>query len=479
MARLSIVCAALIAAQIAVVLATNMQLVPVAENDVHSSLPDLITTAGLRTHLQALQDIVKNPTFLNSRSVANGYNASADYVINTLKTQTSWSVKTQYFPVPIFLQKAPAKLALVRPINVPFIETQEFNQLIYGGSGVYDSSAPVYRVPNYGCSDTDFSRFPAGSIAIIETAGGCDAWTKAYRAQLAKAAAVMIHNAAGVLGVPRSRAKPDNWTIDTPNVQIPAFGVSYPIAKLLFDTQGAVVSFATNSDISVYTTLNVICETTGDANKVIVVGAHLDSVPEGPGIDDNGSGSATILELAIQMSKAGKKPKNMIRFVWWGAEEIGLMGSRYYVRDLSTRPEEIKKLYMALNFDMTGSPNYIRFVLDGATAPEPTREQSVVIMNTFEAYLQYLNVPYSKLDFAFGRSDFVPFADAGVPAGGLFTGADQTKTETERTVHGGFANAILDPCYHKYCDTINNIDYPAFTELARTAAYVVEFYSSY
>jgi len=453
---------------------------PIPVSEAHSSqlgLPDLITTQNLRSHLQALQDISKNPAFSNSRSVANGYNASVDYVVNTLRLKTGWRVSVQYFPVPIYVQKAPARFELVRPVSVPFIETQEFNQLTYGGSGIYSFSAPVYKVPNYGCSDIDFVHFPAGSIAIIEIGGGCDAWTKAYRAQLVSASAVAIHNAAGVLGVPRSRAKPDNWTIETTNIKIPTFGISYPVAKLLSETAGAQVFVSTNSDISIYTTSNVICETTGDSTKVVVAGAHLDSVPEGPGIDDNGSGSATILELAIQLYQSGKKPKNMVRFVWWGAEEIGLMGSRHYVRELSKQHGEVSKIQMALNFDMVASPNYIRFVLDGNTAPVATRDQAVLIMNTFESYLQYLNVPYGKLDFAFGRSDFVPFADAGVPAGGLFTGADQTKTDAERAIHGGFANAILDPCYHKSCDNVDNIDFAALTDLARTAAYVVDFYS--
>jgi Zn-dependent M28 family amino/carboxypeptidase len=99
----------------------------------------------------------------------------------------------------------------------------------------------------------------------------------------------------------------------------------------------------------------------GNPDNVVIVGAHLDSVFEGPGINDNGSGSAAVLAVAEQMSKV--KPRNKVRFAWWGAEEFGLVGSDHYVANLSEEEREDIALY--LNFDMIGSPNYVRFIYDG------------------------------------------------------------------------------------------------------------------
>ena len=118
----------------------------------------------------------------------------------------------------------------------------------------------------------------------------------------------------------------------------------------------------------------------GDAEKTIVVGAHLDSVIEGPGINDNGSGSSTILEIAEELSDLGTKPRQKLRFAFWGAEESGLLGSEHYVNTLTV--DQQNELYANLNFDMFGSPNYVRFVYDGdgsdtpVTAVRPARGRS-------------------------------------------------------------------------------------------------------
>ncbi len=113
------------------------------------------------------------------------------------------------------------------------------------------------------------------------------------------------------------------------------------------------------------TATNVIAETPGGAaDNVVVVGAHLDSVSRGPGINDNGSGSAAILEVAEQMARVN--PHNKVRFIWFGAEEQGLIGSTFYVNNLT--PQERGNIALMLNFDMIGSPNFVRFVYDGNTS---------------------------------------------------------------------------------------------------------------
>ena len=162
-------------------------------------------------------------------------------------------------------------------------------------------------------------------------------------------------------------------------------------------------------------------------NSTCLAGAHLDSVPQGPGINDNGSGSATLLEVAEQMAKV--KPRNKVRFAWWGAEEAGLVGSTAYVAGLSQA--ERNKIALYLNFDMVGSPNYVFFIYDGddsdaedAPAGPPG---SAEIEKTFERFYNSRSLPFKGTDFS-GRSDYGPFIAVGIPSGGLFTGAEGVKT---------------------------------------------------
>ena len=188
-----------------------------------------------------------------------------------------------------------------------------------------------------------------------------------------------------------------------------------------------------------------------------MAGAHLDSVPEGPGINDNGSGSAALLELAQGMSKV--KPQNTVRLAWWGAEEEGLLGSTAYVEGLSQDQKDDIALY--LNFDMIGSPNYIFMVYDGDEsgfeAPVVVPEGSVQIEDLFESYFTSVGEPYDDAEFS-GRSDYQAFIEADIPSGGLFTGAEEVKTPEQAAIWGGIADEWLDPCYHQACDSIENID---------------------
>jgi Zn-dependent M28 family amino/carboxypeptidase len=205
----------------------------------------------------------------------------------------------------------------------------------------------------------------------------------------------------------------------------------------------------------VVTTYNVLAETPGgQADNVVMVGAHLDSVPAGPGINDNGSGSAAILEVALQMHKV--KPRNKIRFAWWGAEESGLVGSDFYVDSLSD--EERARIALYLNFDMIGSPNYVRFVYDGdgsafGLAGPPGSEAIEQLFEDFYAARGLASEP-TEIDF---RSDYAAFFDNDIPFGGLFTGAEGIKTAAQQAIYGGTTGAQYDPCYHQACDTLGNV----------------------
>jgi len=198
----------------------------------------------------------------------------------------------------------------------------------------------------------------------------------------------------------------------------------------------------------------------------------LDSVPEGPGINDNGSGSATVLEMAIQWASRGFTTENQIQFSWWGAEEIGLLGYRYFVNVTQTNsPDQWNNIALALNFDMLGSPNYILAAFDGVAAI--AANASVRISNIFVEYFQQQNVTYALIPLS-GGSDYVPFMEAGKPVGGLAAGASDIKTDAQRTLYGGTANAALDPCYHLACDTVNNINIDGLKLFSQAAAYTLQ-----
>ena len=191
-------------------------------------------------------------------------------------------------------------------------------------------------------------------------------------------------------------------------------------------------------------TYNLVAETRyGNPKNVVMVGAHLDSVFEGPGINDNGSGSAALLEMAVLLRKA--YPLNKIRFAWWGAEESGLVGSTYYVNNLT--PEEKKKIKAYLNFDMIGSPNYANFIYDGDGSSFGLQGPpgSAAIEHLFEAYFGC--VARSSRDRDRLPPDYAQFFEDGIAFGGLFTGAEDIKTEEQAQKYGGAAGQPFDPCY--------------------------------
>ncbi|WP_344854418.1 M28 family metallopeptidase, partial [Planomonospora alba] len=212
----------------------------------------------------------------------------------------------------------------------------------------------------------------------------------------------------------------------------------------------------------------------GDPDDVLMVGAHLDSVASGPGINDNGSGSAAILETALEVARQGLAPAKHLRFAWWGAEELGLRGSRHYVNTLPAA--ERSKIKGYLNFDMVGSPNAGYFVYDGddsdGTGAGPGPAGSAELERTLQDYFASIGVPTRGTDFD-GRSDYGPFIGVGIPAGGTFTGAEGVKTSAQAALWGGTAGRAFDPCYHRSCDTTANIDDTALDRNADAIAYAV------
>ena len=235
--------------------------------------------------------------------------------------------------------------------------------------------------------------------------------------------------------------------------------------------QAVTVRVAVTAHVVNTQSYNVIADTPGGrADRVVVVGAHLDSVTEGPGVNDNGSGSAMDLEIAKQMQALGIKPTNKVRFAWWGGEEFGLLGAEHYV---STLPKsELKNIAVNLNFDMVASPNFVRFVYDGDGSATGTKgpSGSGAVAKVFLDYFASQGLPVEATVFD-GRSDYGPFIDRGIPAGGLFTGAEGIKSAQEAAIYGGTAGQPYDPCYHQLCDQWpTNINSTVFEQMADAAA---------
>ncbi|MEU6126839.1 M28 family metallopeptidase [Streptomyces sp. NPDC047123] len=241
----------------------------------------------------------------------------------------------------------------------------------------------------------------------------------------------------------------------------PGYKASLDYVKSKLDAAGFTTSIQqfTSSGATGY---NLVADWPGgDPNKVLMAGAHLDSVSAGPGINDNGSGSAGILETALAVSRAQLKPAKHLRFAWWGAEELGMVGSRYYVNNLPTA--ERSKVSGYLNFDMIGSPNAGYFVYDD----DPTIEK------TFKDYYAGLNVPTEIETEGDGRSDHAPFKSAGIPVGGLFSGAERAKSSAQAQKWGGTSGQAFDRCYHSSCDSTSNINDTALDRNSDAIAHAI------
>ncbi|MCC5031925.1 M28 family metallopeptidase [Streptomyces sp. WAC 00631] len=199
----------------------------------------------------------------------------------------------------------------------------------------------------------------------------------------------------------------------------------------------------------------------GDTGNVLMAGAHLDSVSSGPGMNDNGSGSAAVLETALAVAREGHQPDRHLRFGWWGAEELGLVGSNHYVRNLTSTQRSAIGGY--LNFDMIASPNPGYFVYDDDPAIE----------KVFKDFFAAKGVPTEIETEGDGRSDHASFKNYGIPVGGLFTGASRTKSSAQAQKWGGTAGRAFDSCYHSSCDTLANVDDTALDRNSDALAHAV------
>jgi Zn-dependent M28 family amino/carboxypeptidase len=444
------------------------------------ALRDGVTVAGIMEHQQEFQQIA-TANGGNRAATFPGYDASVQYVVNRMRA-AGFRVSLDPFDFAHWEKHGPSTLERTSPAPKLWVEDTDYVVSQFSGGG--DVTGPVFVAGNTdvpppggagtsvsGCDPADFNGMPAGAIALIQR-GTCPFVQKYDNARDAGAGAALIFND----GFP-GREAPLFITAPT-DMGIPAIMVSNDVGEEIYHQAQAgpvtlhVVVDATTTPLTQY---NVIADSKkGNPDRTIVVGAHLDSVEAGPGINDNGSGSSTLIEIAEQIGKLGLTPENRLRFAFWGAEEAGLVGSTAYVNELVAEGR-INRIEANLNFDMVGSPNFVRFVYDGDlsdSAPPPggAPNGSGQIEGVFADYFRSQRLKHDPTAFD-GRSDYGPFIANGVPAGGLFTGAEGIKTSRQAGIYGGTAGLAYDPCYHQECDTIANLSSTALDQMSDAVAH--------
>lgn len=434
-------------------------------NNSYNKLLTCVTLEGVREHQAALQDIA-DANGGDRRSGTPGYDASVEYVADTLEA-AGYKVTLHGFPFTFLPTPTLQQLAPISANYTTGIFTGTGSGTVTASVTPVDINLVMPRANSSGCEAADFAAFPAGHIALIQR-GTCNFSVKAINAEAAGASAVIIFNQ----GNDSTREGLITGTLGGSNVvAIPVVGASFANGEALAQPgSNAVITVGAPQDITVY---NVLAETrAGRRNRVIMAGAHLDSVGTGPGINDNGSGVAALLETAEQMARVN--PRNKVRFAFWGAEEAGLVGSTAYVNGLSA--EELARITLYLNFDMIGSPNHVFMIYDGDesdfVAPVVVPPGSAEIEDIFEQYYNRVGQPFRGTEFS-GRSDYGPFIAAGIPSGGIFTGAEGIKTAGEAAIWGGTAGVQYDPSYHLACDTFANNNDTALDINSDAVAYAV------
>lgn len=432
-------------------------------NDTDEQLLECVTLAGVRAHQTELMNIAKahNGTRLAGTP---GHEASLEYVKKVL-TEAGYRVTVQSFEFPVSRVEAsslrmPGQMA---GAAIPHLV------LDYSGSADITASVTPAAGPA-GCAAADFAGFPSGHIALVRR-GGCELTDKVQAAVAAGAAGVVIYNH-------DDGPLTGSLTAQAP-LDVPVVLVSKSVGEQLQQRPliGAPLQLRTQTSRSMGTTHNLLAESTsGDPEHVTMAGAHLDSVRAGAGINDNGSGVAALLETARQMARV--KPRNLLRFAFWSAEEQGLIGSTHYVRTLPAA--ERAKLGLYLNFDMIGSPNHVFEVYGGDGSAGKKAISSPLLSAKIVDFLAEFYTARklaSKRVNSGGRSDHKPFADIGVPFGGVFTGAEEIKTAQDAKEWGGTAGQAYDPCYHRACDNLENVNETALDINADLVAHAVLYYA--
>ena len=470
------------------------------DNHSPKKLVECIQTADLwseMTDLQAIADANPGPDGHASRNSGEpGYRASADYVADAMRA-AGYDVTIQPYTFDYFAYQGVPELTntsdgrtytLVDEWN-PGAGTGTADAQVQPAGGIVDPPDPNGPTSTSGCTAADFSGFTAGNIALVQR-GGCNFGEKVLNATAAHAAGVIIFNE----GNPGRTGNLSGSMVDADGNP---FIAEIPVAFTSWDNGHALATESpaptVHLDIQAIVDhnrpdYNVIAESKGgDPNRVVVVDAHLDAI-YGAGMLDNASGSVTILDIAKKMRKV--HPRNKLRFIWFGGEELGLLGSRYYVDNLS--PDELGRIGYDLDADVTASPNYSIGVLDPAGPDLFGRTSSTDFPPEVYAPSQASRDILAKYFASTGRNhttfspvgtDAFTFNMAGIPAGGVLTGQDCCKTQEEVDLFGGSlgnyegnvpgtdGGCVDNP--FRWCDNLSNNDPEVLTFMSKGFADLV------
>ncbi len=419
--------------------------------------PTAVTAAGLEIHLRALEEITRANG--GQRAVGSvGYDAAADYVGRVL-TGAGYRVTRDELEAPTFIERA-TFLGIAGGPPGGFVEGRDFR--IAGFSGAGDVQGPLVAV-DVSCTGGTTAPFPTGAIALVR-AVGCDGLEWLPGVIAAGPAAVLVRTSYTGEEIPRLLL-PGGATVPVAQVSAGAAAALDRARREAASSGGAgmpSVRVLADVEIALRRTGSVIGELPGtDADRILIVGAHLDGCVDGPAIEDDGSGVAAVLEIARLL--AARRPAATVRIALWSGEEVGLLGSAHYVAGLA--PAERARIVAYLNADVIGARNGIRAV----EAPRPGDAVGEALATRLSAAFGAL--PSERIDVA-GSTDTWSFASAGIPATGIlsFTLGPKTVGQAER--YGGTAGDEPDSCYHRSCDDLANVDLGRATELAQALAAV-------
>jgi Zn-dependent M28 family amino/carboxypeptidase len=441
-------------------------------SDYADQLKARMSTDALMAHLQRLQAIA-DANGGTRQTGTPGYDASVDYVVKLLRDK-GFDVQTPEFDVGIFHVDAEKLVVAGAPVAAAAIEFSGSSP----GGGV---TGPLIAAPmgkSMGCLPTDFDGMSIEGAVVLVDRGDCILPDKV--------AAAKAHGAVGLVIANNSPEKAFSAAFGaTDGITMPVVWVSTQDGarlRTLPAGRPSTANLVVDARVEHRRSRSVVAQTrTGSTDNVVLVGAHLDSVRLGPGIDDDGSGVAAVLETAVQM---GSSPpvKNAVRFALWGGEEEFLVGSTAYVKSLALEP--LRDIALYLNFDMIGSPNPGYLTLDGdvSTPPDPDLDMSIPggsagIEHALVDYLKGVGHEAEDLPFD-GRGDYAPFAATGIPVGALSTGDEEVKSPEQAAKWGGQAGQAFDPNYHSADDVLANVNRAALDITGPAVAFVVGHYAS-
>jgi len=426
-------------------------------------LHDAVRVEAILDDLAALQEIADANGGVRAGGT-QGQLASASYVASQLR-EAGYAVTIDTFDIPLFTEVGSPTVSAA---GDTYRSGVDFRPMIFSASGQFtaqlwpvgfDPAATPETLVGSGCTEGDFAGVPAGVVLLVQP-GHCASRDIVDNAVSAGAAGLILSY---LTWEPNAVRRP---TLRSPDVTIPVLGTTREMGIALNAAAegGAEITLDVETAIVDRPSANIVAETPGgDPEHVIMLGGHLDSVIDGPGINDNGSGTMTVLEIARQV--IAEHPERKVRVAFWTGEEIGLYGSFRYISSLGF--DERRAIEAYLNFDMLASPNGARIIYNDASA----RTGSTFIRDAFVDYFESVGLTYEMEDLG-GASDHYAFERGSVPTGGLFSGATTPMTPEEALLFGGQAGVPLDACYHLTCDTAGNVNPQLLEQMLRAAAYV-------